>query len=335
MTGFVVHQIAPGASLQDTGRCGGLSMGLSQSGAADELALAEGAALLQQSTSCAALELPGAGGRFTAQTDLRIALTGAPMAASCDGTALRWNASHLIPKGADLTIGAARAGTYGYLHVGGGFDGPQLLGSRSAHLAVGLFGAVAEGQMLSCLPDKGKTVGLGLDVADRFSGGTLRVLPSLHTQQFGADLLSRFTQTQFIRDPRASRMGAKLNSAGPGFLPAGGLSVLSEVVVPGDIQITGDGTPYLLMRECQTTGGYPRIAAVLPCDLPRAAQLPMGGAVRFEFVSLDQALSLHAADRAHRKGLAAKAKPLLRDPHDIPDLLSYQLISGVTAGDED
>jgi allophanate hydrolase len=29
-----------------------------------------------------------------------------------------------------------------------------------------------------------------------------------------------------------------------------------------------------------------------------------------------------------------KIAPLIRDPHDIRDLLSYQLISGVTAGSE-
>ena len=69
-------------------------------------------------------------------------------------------------------------------------------------------------------------------------------------------------------------MGVQLKWDGDGFLPEIGRKIVSEVIMPGDIQIIGDGTPYVLLSECQTTGGYPRIATVLPCDLPCIAQAP-------------------------------------------------------------
>jgi len=93
--------------------------------------------------------------------------------------------------------------------------------------------------------------------------------------------------------------------------------------------MTGTGNPFILLPECQTTGGYPRIATVLPCDLPRAAQTPAGGQVRFEFVSMEEAVALHAAHLADLARLPGRIEPLVRDPHDIPDLLSYQLIGGM------
>ena len=71
-----VVQAGPGLSLQDAGRPGWLAQGLSRGGAADLVALAEGAALLGQAPGVA-LEMAGMGGRFRATCDLRIALTGA------------------------------------------------------------------------------------------------------------------------------------------------------------------------------------------------------------------------------------------------------------------
>ncbi len=335
MTSLRIQRIGPGASLQDLGRPGWLAQGLSRGGAADRLALYEGAALLGQDPGTAAIELPGAGGVFVFDRDARVALTGAPMAASVEGQALVWNASHLVPAGTPLEIGAARAGVYGYLHVGGGFDVPSVMGGRSAQFTAGLGAALQAGDSLPLGADPGSVTGQALDVDPRGSGGTIRVVPSLQTPMFGEATLDRFAQTTFARDARANRMGVRLNSDGEGFLVEGGLSVVSEVITPGDIQVTGDGAPYVLMSECQTTGGYPRIATVIPCDLPRVAQAPAGAQIRFAFVTLDEAVEIERRALAARAALPRATSALVRDPHDIPDLLSYQLISGVIAGDED
>jgi len=110
---LVVHRIGPACTVQDQGRSGYLDQGLSRSGAADSPALHEGAALLGQSPSHAALEMAGMGGEFEATQNTRVALTGAPMQASIGGSPIAWNASHLWAKGQRLVIGATRHGNYG------------------------------------------------------------------------------------------------------------------------------------------------------------------------------------------------------------------------------
>lgn len=333
MTGaLIVHRIAPGATVQDRGRTGYRAFGVSRGGAADMLALAEGAVLLGQSTECAALELPGSGGVFEATARVRIALTGAPMRATLDGEPLAWTASHAVPAGARLEIGGATVGNYGYLHVGGGFDLPPRLGSRSAHLAAGIGRAVLAEDCLPVAEDTRADVGLCLPQDSRFDGGVLRIVQSFQSTLFDAATRERFTETDFSRDARANRMGLRLNAEGEGFAPKGGLNILSESILPGDIQITGDGTPFLLLSESQTTGGYPRIGTVIPADLPRAVQTPAGGTLRFRFVSRDEALEAERRMRDHLRTLPKLRTPLVRDPSQIRDLLSYQLISGVTAG---
>lgn len=333
---LIVRSAGPGPSVQDRGRPGWLAEGLSRGGAADPLALAEGATLLRQPVDCAALEMAGIGGTFEADGDLVLALTGAPMRATLDGAPVVWNATHALRAGQRLVIGAAEAGVYGYLHVAGGFATPLRMGSRAAHLTAGLGAPVAAGERLPVgAPSGAARPGLVLDAADRFRGGTVRIVPSAQTGLFSPEDRARFAATDFVRDTRGNRQGVRLVHDGAPFAAAGQLNILSEIIVPGDIQMTGDGTPYVLLPECQTMGGYPRIGTVVPDDLPLVAQAAPGTRLRFRFVGLDEALADY---RQRRQGeaarLAAGVRPLVRDPAGMADLLSYQLVGGVTAGDD-
>ncbi|WP_377190968.1 5-oxoprolinase subunit C family protein [Ruegeria meonggei] len=323
-----VHQIGPACTVQDQGRTGLLDQGLSRSGAADQLALHEGAALLGHSPDCAALEMAGIGGTFEATQPINIALTGAPMQASIDISPVAWNASHPLEPGQKLVIGAVKQGNYGYLHIAGGIDAPLFLGSRATHLTANVGRAVQAGDLLPAGQASGRA-GMKLRPDDRFNGGELRVVTSFQTPLFDQNTRDRFAGTTFRRGARGNRMGVQLDCDGDGFAAKGQLNILSEVITPGDIQMTGTGNPFILLPECQTTGGYPRIATVLPCDLPRAAQTPAGAEVRFKFVTLDDAVTLHATFLAELSRLRARVEPLVRDPNDIADLLSYQLISGM------
>ncbi|MEP2714906.1 urea amidolyase [Pseudophaeobacter sp.] len=333
MSALKVLRVGPLVSVQDQGRPGQLRQGVSCSGAADLLALAEGAALLRQNSGLAALEMAGMGGLFEATAPLRIALTGAPMQVTLDGEALAWNASHQMQAGQRLEIGAVRKGVYGYLHLGGGIDSEVMLGARAAHLMSGLGATVAVGDLLTSGPDRSREVGLGLAAEDRFSGGTLHIVESFQSSLFAAGVRARFASTQFQRGGRANRMGVEMVSEGGGFAADGQLNILSEIIVPGDVQMTGDGKPFVLLREAQTTGGYPRIGSVLPCDLAKVAQAQAGTKLAFTWVSLEEGLTLQAKQDARVKTLQSSCKPLLRDPAMMQDLLSYQLISGaVSAG---
>lgn len=332
---LIVHKAGPGISVQDLGRPGYLAYGVSRGGVADRLALYEGAALLGQSVDNAALEMAGAGGEFEATEDTRIALTGAPMRAAIDGRPIQWNASHFLPKGVRLTISGAETGCYGYLHLGGGLTTPRLLGARSAQLTAGLGAVHMQGERLPIGADPKPHAPAGfLQPENRCDGGILRVVANRQTRFFGTAQIDRFQTTVFRRDTRGNRMGVRLQGQGKGFQTEHGLSVLSEVIVPGDIQITGDGTPFVLLAECQTTGGYPRIGTVLPCDLPKVAQAAPGTRFEFRFVSLAEGAEAERAETTRRGRLAGSVKPLVRDPHDVGDLLSYQLIGGVTAGND-
>ncbi|MFN3824283.1 MAG: biotin-dependent carboxyltransferase family protein [Pseudorhodobacter sp.] len=333
--GLEVISAGPQVTVQDMGRPGLLGQGLSEGGAADRLALLEAAAILGLARPGPSLELAGFGGRFRAGADLRFALTGAPMQADLDGAALGWNRAHWLRAGQVLNLGGALAGQYGYLTFAAPMRGEALLGSLSAHLAAGIGRALGAGDGLDFGPDPDPGAALAaLTVEDRFSGGVLRLAPGPQSGLFEAATRARLADTAFRRAPQANRQGVRLDQEGAGFAAAGAAGLASDFLIAGDVQMTGEGVPYILLAECQTIGGYPRIGTVLPSDLPRAAQAPPGAGLRFEWVKTAEADRLHRPPLSLLADLRRACRPVIRDPATLPDLLGYQLISGATAGDD-
>ncbi len=313
----------PLVTVQDDGRPGWLSRGLARGGAADALARQEARALLGEIG--AGIETPGAPLRLRLRVPLTIALTGAPMRATVDGRALAWNACHPLPEGAELELKPTGAGQYSYLHVPGGFDTEALLGSRAAHLIAGIGKPLAAGDRLPCAPSD--LPARKIAPAERLGGGTLRLLPTPQTRLFPEAELDRLETTAFTRAARGNRQGVRLDPDGAGFATEGQLNLLSDFILPGDVQMTGDGVPYVLGPECQTTGGYPRIGTVIAADLPRALQAVPGAILRFRFVTREAAILAWPA--------TPRATALVRDPGDVADLMSLQLIGGVVSAREE
>ena len=334
MPTLTVHSAGPGVSLQDMGRPGFAAQGLSTGGATDRLALLEAAAILG-TPPAAALEMFGFGGTFTTDTLTRIVLTGAQMQAQIAGNPVKPNISTLLRPGEKLTIGGTTQGSYGYLSFAGGITQPPVMGSRSTHLTAGIGRALRQGDTLPIGHDPRPLTGpMCLPRDDRFCGGVIRVMPGPQTDFFDAATLVRFQETSFTRSPRANRQGVRLDQDGSGFTMTDGHNIPSDAIVSGDVQMTGDGIPYVLLSECQTIGGYPRIATVIPADLPKLAQAAVGAKLQFQWLTVAQADATAISDTAVLRALVQSCTPVVRDPHDIADLLSYQLISGVTAGND-
>ncbi|MEM0946483.1 MAG: urea amidolyase [Pseudomonadota bacterium] len=323
----------PQVTVQDLGRPGYLAQGLSRGGAADRLAVAEGAALLGQHPGLAVLEFAGFGAQLQVTEPMRAALTGAPMIATLGDRAVEWNTGFTLHPGDVLDVGAAKTGVYGYLSVAGGIDSAPMLGSRAVHLVAGLGTRLEPGDVLPVGPDPvSDRPPMRLTPEPRFQGGEVRIVPGAQTALYDAATRIRFEATAFTRDARGNRQGVQLAFNGAPFEVEGQRTILSEVIVPGDIQMTGDGVPFVLLPECQTTGGYPRIGSVLPEDLPIVAQAMPGAPLRFTFLDIDSARRAHLPEPDRFAAVAASAIPAVRDPRDMQDLLHYQLISGVTAG---
>ena len=332
---LICHSVGAAVAVQDLGRAGLTGLGISRGGAMDRLALLEATALLGAPHGQAALEMAGMGGCFEVTEPTRIALTGATMAAKIDGAPIGWNQSHRLLPGHVLDIGAATAGIYGDLSFAGGIDSPIYLYSRATHLTAAVGGYVSAGDRLQFAPDpEPNSAEVGMTVEERFSGGDIGILPGPQTDLFSTQERQSFKTATFTVSHRVNRQGIGLDHPNLTFSSDLAAGLASDFIQPGDVQMTGEGVPYVLMAECQTTGGYPRLGTVLPSYLPRLAQSRPGSTIRFRFVDFEKADASEPSEAALLAALRAKVRPMVRNPAEIADLLGYQLISGVTAGDD-
>src|SRR5258708_12982145 len=153
-------------TVQDLGREGFGSMGVSSSGAADPTALRVGNRLVSNVENAAALEMTLLGGTFVVPEGAIIALTGSDFPASLDGAAIPQWTSIEVSAGQTLCAGATRSGARCYLCVSGGIATKPFLGSRSTHLLSGLGGY--EGRALR----KGDILPIGLQAGLKTGPGS-------------------------------------------------------------------------------------------------------------------------------------------------------------------
>ncbi len=333
MTALEILDLATPVTIQDHGRMGYRRFGVPAGGAIDHYALAEGQALLGNTHDSAALEMSFQGGQFKASAALHFATSGAEMALAIDRSPVPWRTVQRIEAGQTLTIGPASLGNYGYLHLKGGIEAPVALSSRSTHIPSGIGWQPQVGEHLVAACD-GECAMNMLPQAAYFNERVLRVLPGPQTSLFPdtdlQTLASGVFRTGFVRD----RMGVRLETDETRFQASAGRTVISDPIMTGDIQVTADGVGTVLLADSQPTGGYPRLATVIGADLPVIAQMPPGAEFTFRLIERDEAIRAWRAYMQDCNSLARAIRPLVRNPHDINDLLSYDLVSGLVRGDE-
>jgi allophanate hydrolase len=326
----------PLLSVQDLGRSGYRKFGVSKSGPMDRPALALANALCGNAADVAGLEFAGLGGHFKADRAIHFSVTGADCAISIGDISLPAGETHKLDAGETLKIGALKNGGWGYLAIDGGVLTPPVLGARSTHLRFGLGGfcgrALRANDRLPIsdslttqplLRPAGKLISANLP----HDMGPIRIILGPQDDYFDPAVIDQLTHDPFTITPQRDRMATVLD--GPSLTAIRGHDIVSDGTVPGSIQVPSSGRPIVLMAECQTSGGYPKIATVISADLPRFAQLPTGSAFQFEIVDRrtaeDALRQQHQGHRAILASLANKAETTLSSTY----LLSCDLVGGV------
>ena len=253
----LLRVVAPGAwtSLQGGPRYGLLSSGAPAGGAMDLAALAAANRAAGNPPLAVGLEITLSGPELEALTDIRIAL----------GTEVR-----RLARGEHLRTGPVARGVRAYLAVEGGLE-PPLAGEPSRPLRRDeVLHRASRPPPLGPRPPSSPL---------RWGEPLIEVRAHRGPQW---DLFASpedFFDREYRVSPKSDRRGLRLQ--GPALALAGRSDIPPEGTALGAVQVPGDGLPIVLGPDRPVTGGYAKIATVVPADFPLLAQARPGTAIRF------------------------------------------------------
>ncbi len=312
MTALQILRAGPLCTLQDAGRGGWMRYGVTPAGPMDWIAHATANLLAGNAAGAAALEIGPLGIEVTAQDGpLRLALAAPGFVVRRGGRVLPTRMALTLRSGERLLVTPGPWGLWAYLTLAGGFDVAPVMGSLSTHLrsGIGPYGgrAIRDGQVLSAAaPANPDAPDLAVIEAAGPQAGRIRFVPGPQDDCFTQAAYDIFCAGSYRVSPNSDRMGYRLTGAV--LTHARGHDIVSDGIAMGAIQVPGDGQPIVLMADRQPTGGYPKIGTVIRADLPSLAQTRPGQSVRFDAVTLGQAVDALRAATPTR----ARLQPLLR-----------------------
>lgn len=285
-----VKVIQPGLSttVQDMGRPSHQIEGFPESGAMDKFSYKLGNLLVNNHRNSASLEFVSTGPTLRFNCDSFIALTGAKVNAKLNGHLIPQNEVVEVPMDSILEVGPVSFGNYGYLAFSNsGIITQPVLDSRSTTLRTNMGGL--DGRALvsgDSVPIRDSVVMPSLQARkisiQQTAISEVHFVKGPQWEMFSADAQEQFQSQNYQISQQMDRMGYRLSGEK---ITVPSKSLLSEGTVFGNIQITRDGSPIVLLADRQTTGGYPVIGTVTRADLNKFVQMKQGQ--QFKFVMTD------------------------------------------------
>eukprot|EP00759_Apiculatamorpha_spiralis_P000889 PhF_6_TR10368/c0_g1_i1/m.16110/K01941/E6.3.4.6; urea carboxylase len=304
-----VDVVTPGlaTTIQDyPGRVGLWDVGVSPSGPMDHMNFRIANALVGNSENDAGFEITLTGPTLKFNTSATIALTGAAMVFSVNGTKVPMWSSVNVNRGDTVQITKmAGQGCRSYLAIRGGINVPRYLGSRSTFV-LGNMGGIHGGVLKSgdVIPIFPHTTSPQRELPAQFqpslsNAWEIGVLYGPHGAPdfFTEKSIGEFFNTTFTVHANSNRLGVRLQGS---FVPEwsrpdGGEAGLHPsnihdcVYAIGSINFTGD-FPVILTADGPSLGGFVCPATVPAAEMWKVGQVKAGDTVRFIRVRLEDAV---------------------------------------------
>lgn len=293
---FKIIEAGPCTTIQDRGRYGYQRYGMPVAGAMDDFSYKMANLLVGNEAGAAVLEYTFQGPSIKFLDEAIIAITGARAGVYLNECLLPNWQSFFIPEGSVLSFTRVDQGARGYIAFQGGLQIEEKLKSKSTYLR-GEFGGY-RGRKLrknGCLEFNGQPKKTDYScrylpekfIPDYPAEVECRIILGPQLECFSEEGVEIFLKGRYKVTSQADRMGYRLE--GPKIEHKDVADIISEGIAAGSIQVPGHQQPIILLADCQTTGGYPKIATVISVDLSKIAQLKPGDMISFREIELAEA----------------------------------------------
>jgi len=268
-------------SVQDLGRFGFGNIGVPTSGTMDQFSSKLANQILGNDANDAVLEITQGTCSFLFQTKTVICITGADCSLRLNTTKIALNTAIQVVENDSLTFKTPVYGIRSYLTVYGGFQTESILNSRSYFKGITPAIRIKKEDLLSIpefnskIPNTFATVKIN---KIHFDVKKIKVFKGPEYELLSTTQKELLLKLMFTISKDNNRMGYRLKEVIPDKLE----SILTSAVLPGTVQLTPSGKLIVLMRDCQVTGGYPRVLQLTETSINQLAQKTTGDI--FEFI---------------------------------------------------
>lgn len=274
------------STIQDLGREDYQSFGVPISGAMDHYASKMANAILGNDKNCAVLEITMLGPKLDFTCDTIIAVTGAEMPPKLNGIEVDAFKAINVKKGDILSFGKLNTGFRSYLAVSGGFQDEKILNSRSMYKGITQTYMLKKGDVLEILPRKHAAKKYSsIKYNDKgIQNQYIEVFKGPEFDRLNEEQIDVLLNQEFLISKENNRMAYQLENLIVNSLD----QIITSLVLPGTVQLTPSGRLIVLMRDCQTTGGYPRVLQLSESSINLLSQKKVGDKFKFKLKAYNQ-----------------------------------------------
>ncbi|MHB1195777.1 MAG: 5-oxoprolinase subunit C family protein [Lutibacter sp.] len=283
---FMVKVLHPGlyTSIQDMGRFGYRNLGVPMSGTMDSISAGFANALLNNHKNDAVMEITMVGPQllFTASTNLVI--TGAEMNAEINNSPILNYKPYTVKNGDLLTFGKLKKnGIRCYLAVSGGFQSEIILKSRSFYTGITSQELLKKNDLISFKhqvinqTNNAQPKGTINTKIPFYDTNILEVFTGPEFELFSSEEQKKLLSVIYTVSNDNNRMGYRMEEEAVKHTK----SIITSPVLPGTVQLLPSGKLIILMKDAQTTGGYPRVFQLNEKSIAILAQKRAGDSLKF------------------------------------------------------
>ncbi len=245
-------------TIQDAGRFGHRVYGVPVSGPMDAYSSQFANAILGNTNDEALLELTMTGPTLHFLEPTLIAISGADMQPKLNNRPIKMNVSISIQANDIVRFSNNLSGFRAYLAIKDGFLSETVLGSRSMYTPITKASRIMINDTLEYSSigynqrELNANVKYNKDIIEDY---ILDVYKGPEFNTLTNNKQNQLLETSLSVSKHNSRMAYQLEPLFKNDLEP----ILTAPVLPGTIQLTPSGQLIVLMRDCQTTGGYPRV----------------------------------------------------------------------------
>ena len=266
-------------TIQDGGRHGYRNIGIPTSGFMDQESAWAANKIVDNDREESLIEITLKGPTLLFNNNCTISITGGDFNPLINDKPIKMYESINVKLGDTLKINNTKNGARCYLAISGGIYVKSIFGSKSFLSNISESYYLRKGDEIKISDNSNNKILKKNNLKFKLN----RSMEVFKGPEF--DLLSIKVKNMLFKNEFTIRTNSRMAYNLEEKVQIGIKSIISSPVLPGSVQLTPSGKMIILHRDCQTTGGYPRILQLNKSSLNHLSQIKSNEKIKFSLIN--------------------------------------------------